>query len=356
MTVDGWTVHEDENLEPEGEGGNDVSRRTLLRAGAVGGLGVGVAAAQGLGAPFLAQKGLLSADGAFAATSTAIGDLLFYKENFPTSPLILSPFTDPLPIPKALAPTPDSEYKDTNLWKYTPGPGLGQQNSLRNERHQRWGSEFGYPDPLVYKINVQVRTHSFTSSEVLPINSLGQPTISFDANGKKVPAGKRKLPLSTIYGFNGQFPGPMINAEYGKPCLVRFENQLDENPLGLDRQDFGTPDWSFLTHLHNGHTAPESDGNPHYSMRYGPKAHGYLPKMLVDNLYLNWPAGGRTARSRASSGSTTTGWTTPGRTSTRVWSASTRSTTRRTAWTWATSAGASGCPASGRTTPTAAST
>ena len=77
---------------------------------------------------------------------------------------------------------------------------------------------------------------------------------------------KRNLPPSTIYGFNGTFPGPMINAEYGKPALVRFENDLDENPLNLDRQDFGAPEWGFLTHLHNGHTAPESDGNPHYSM------------------------------------------------------------------------------------------
>ena len=28
----------------------------------------------------------------------------------------------------------------------------------------------------------------------------------------------------------------MINAEYGKPVIVRFENHLDENPLGLDRR------------------------------------------------------------------------------------------------------------------------
>ena len=109
---------------------------------------------------------------------------------------------------------------------------------------------------------------------------------------KNIPlAPSARLPLSTIYGFNGTFPGPMINAEYGKPVLVRFENHLDENPLNLDRQDFGSPDWSFLTHLHNGHTAPESDGNPHYSMVAGPKHPGFLPKMFVDNLYLNWPAG-----------------------------------------------------------------
>ena len=75
---------------------------------------------------------------------------------------------------------------------------------------------------------------------MLPINSLGQPVTSFDASGNTFPAGTvRTLPPSTIYGFNGTFPGPRINAEYGKPVLVRFENHLDENPLNLDRQDFG---------------------------------------------------------------------------------------------------------------------
>jgi len=151
------------------------------------------------------------------------------------------------------------------------------------------------PDPLVYKIDVLVATHRFTSSNVLAINAKGQSTGAFDVNGRPIRVDSVKgvpLPLSTIYGFNGTFPGPRINAEYGKPVLVRFENHLDENPLNLDRQDFGTPDLSFLTHLHNGHTAPESDGNPHYSMRFGPRHHGYRPGMFVDNLYLNWPAGG----------------------------------------------------------------
>ena len=251
---------------------NGVSRRAILRLGAVGATGVALTAAGEFGAPYLAQKGLLSTDGAFAATATALGDLLFYKENFPTSPLILSPFNDPLTIPKALAPVPVAEFSN---WAYPPGPDEGQQNSLRNERHQKWSSEVGSPDPIVYKIDLRVATHSFTTSRVLPINSLGQPAVSFDATGKRYAAGtKRKLPYSTIYGFNGMFPGPMINAEYGKPVLVRFENHLDENELGLDRQDFGSPDWSFLTHLHNGHTAPESDGNPHYSMIVRPAGRG----------------------------------------------------------------------------------
>ncbi len=189
-------------------------------------------------------------------------------------------------------------------WSYLPGPGEGEQNGcdgrydpstrdyLRNEKHQIWPSDKGMPPPIVYLIDCLVRTHSFTTSQVLPISALGQPSVSFDSTRKSYPAGtRRSLPPSTIYGFNGTFPGPMINAEYGKPALVRFSNRLDENPLGLDRQDFGSPDHSFLTHLHNGHTAPESDGNPHYSMKYGPQHEGYKPGQFVDNLYLNWPAG-----------------------------------------------------------------
>jgi FtsP/CotA-like multicopper oxidase with cupredoxin domain len=273
-----------------------VSRRTLLRLGAAGGAGAALVAAQGWAGPLLAQKGLLSPDGAFAATSTALGDLIFYIEAFPTSPLITTPFIDQLPIPKALAPVPkvgDSFVKGYSEWNEPPGPGQGQQSSFKNEQHQIWPSKLGYPDPIVYKIDLLLRQHAFTTSQVLPIDANGRPAVSFDDTGKTYPAGtKRTLPQSTIYGFNGTFPGPMINAEYGRPALVRFENHLDENPLNLDRQDFGSPDWSFLTHLHNGHTAPESDGNPHYSMTSGPKYEGYLPKTFCDNLYLNWPAGG----------------------------------------------------------------
>ena len=158
----------------------------------------------------------------------------------------------------------------------------------------------GSPDPIVYQIKDQVRTHSFTTSKVLPIDKNGRPTVSFDASGKRFAAGaKRTLPPSTIYGFNGTFPGPMINAEYGHPALVRFENHLDENPMNLDRQDFGSPDFSALTHLHNGHTAPESDGNPHYSMVAGPKHEGFRVKQYVDQLYLNWPAGGLDAEKQS---------------------------------------------------------
>jgi FtsP/CotA-like multicopper oxidase with cupredoxin domain len=265
-----------------------VHRRTVLRAGAVGVAAVGLGAARVLVQPSLQARGFLSRDGVFNATSSAFADSL-YEENFPISPLILNPFTDPLLIPPAATPLTPAEVAALPL---PPGPGIGQQNSFRNETHQLWPDAIGFPDPVVYKFDLLVRTHSFTSSQVMPIDRDGKNAQSFDATGKTYPAGtKRTLPPSTIYGFNGTFPGPRINAEYGKPVIVRFENHLDENPLNLDRQDFGSPDYSFLTHLHNGHTAPESDGNPHYSFLFGPKAKGYPVKSFVDNLYLNWPAG-----------------------------------------------------------------
>ena len=76
-------------------------------------------------------------------------------------------------------------------------------------------------------------------------------------------------------------------------------------------------------------------------MRYGPQRQR-LPARAVGRQPLPELAGRRRrpGEAVASSGSTTTGWTTPGPTSTRAWSASTRSTTR-SRWapggtTWAT--------------------
>ena len=285
-------IHEStEHVEPPAEQHGEqpgVSRRNVLRAGAVGVAAVGLGAGKVIMQPSLQRRGLLSPDGVFGAASTAIADSL-YIEAFPVSPLILNPFNDPLVIPQALRPLSPTEVAALDP---PPGPGVGQQNSFGNETHQIWPDAIGFPDPIVYKIDVLTRQHSFTSSQVLPINELGQPTQSFDANGNTYPAGTvRTLPPSIIYGFNGTFPGPMINNEYGKPSLVRFTNRLDENPLNLDRQDYGDPELRFLTHLHNAHTAPESDGNPHYAFLFGPKDHGFPLHSFVDQLYLNWPAG-----------------------------------------------------------------
>ena len=244
---------------------DEVKRRDLLKLAGILALG---SVATGLEPVSTFASAGFAEPGAGSLAGCADGDA---KEVFPTSPLILSPFTDPLRIPLPLQPV----SVDSFLFK--PGPGYGQQDSSGASTHQIWPST----EPLFYRLQLQVAQHSFTTSMVQPIDKLGRPVVPPDRI-----KGPRKLPASTIYGFNGQFPGPMIKARYGQPALVRIENDLHKNPFNLDRQDFGAPDLSFLTHLHNGHTAPESDGNPHF------RAFGYRPGEWVDNMYLNAPAGG----------------------------------------------------------------
>jgi FtsP/CotA-like multicopper oxidase with cupredoxin domain len=256
---------------------SNLSRRDVLKIGAATGAATAVGVIAGRPTPAAAQV-------AGAAACSGLPAL----EAFPTSPLILDPFTDPLPVPKAQAPVPAATVA---TWANKPGPGVGQQDSSGGT-HQLYpgqGVVAKFPKPLVYRNTLEVGAKSFSSS---PVRTLVSYT---DAKGNVIPAGTvvPKLPDSTIYGFNGAFPGSLINVEYGKPVIVRFENHLDENPLNLDRGDFGAPDYSFLTHLHNGHTAAESDGNPHH------RPECYRPGEWVDNLYLIYPAGGDETQKQA---------------------------------------------------------
>jgi spore coat protein A len=53
---------------------------------------------------------------------------------------------------------------------------------------------------------------------------------------------------TTIWGFNGEFPGPTIKARSGRRVVVRQRNEL--------------PDATPSIHLHGGHVEPGSDGYP----------------------------------------------------------------------------------------------
>jgi FtsP/CotA-like multicopper oxidase with cupredoxin domain len=64
-----------------------------------------------------------------------------------------------------------------------------------------------------------------------------------------------ELPLQPLWGFDGLVPGPLYVERYGRPILVRNRNNLPVNNGGFGKN-------LVTTHLHNGHTPSESDGNP----------------------------------------------------------------------------------------------
>jgi FtsP/CotA-like multicopper oxidase with cupredoxin domain len=73
------------------------------------------------------------------------------------------------------------------------------------------------------------------------------------------------LPPTTMWAYGpldpatrtstSSIPGPMIQAKYGEPIVIRINNKLPANHVG-----FGSPETA--THLHNMHSPAESDGFP----------------------------------------------------------------------------------------------
>lgn len=76
---------------------------------------------------------------------------------------------------------------------------------------------------------------------------------------RPAPVFKPAYPPPPLWGFRGDrevtAPGPVRVGHYGRPMVVRFRNELPQ-----DHQGFGSAENS--VHLHNGHTASESDGFP----------------------------------------------------------------------------------------------
>lgn len=93
------------------------------------------------------------------------------------------------------------------------------------------------------------------------------------------------LPPSIMWGFDGMVPGPTYVARYGEPILVRNFNNLPE-----DNGGFGIP--SPTTHLHNGHTPSESDGNPCDFYDIGQFYDQHYPNVLAGVLSTHKDEGG----------------------------------------------------------------
>ncbi|WP_342429997.1 multicopper oxidase [Neobacillus sp. FSL H8-0543] len=77
----------------------------------------------------------------------------------------------------------------------------------------------------------------------------------------------RDLPPTTVWGYNGTYPGPTFEARRNQPILVKWMNKLPfEHLLPVDRTIDGAepnqPSVRTVVHLHGGRVRPENDGFP----------------------------------------------------------------------------------------------
>jgi FtsP/CotA-like multicopper oxidase with cupredoxin domain len=158
--------------------------------------------------------------GVTAATLSGFSPRLVHADDdVGGSPFRTDPFVEPLPFPPVkepvgVGPACRDALSSTGFTQANPGP------------HQYIERADCVPTKA-YEIHVAEGEHSFHPS----------------------------IPPTTIFGYDGIAPGPTFKAFYGEPIMVRFFNELPADHVG-----FGIA--SLSTHLHNGHTASESDGFP----------------------------------------------------------------------------------------------
>lgn len=76
----------------------------------------------------------------------------------------------------------------------------------------------------------------------------------------------RNFPLTKVWGYNGTYPGPTIEADKDTTAQVEWINNLpDKHLLPVDHTLHGcmnTPDVRTVVHLHGANVAADSDGHP----------------------------------------------------------------------------------------------
>ncbi len=161
----------------------------------------------------------------------------------------LTPAIDPADNCKAENPPADDPTDGCNLYPGEPGANRPPDRAI-----QRFAE---FPPVKQYEMYARAFEHLFHPDLMQP---------------------------STVWGYGNKqgqtfSPGPTFRTRYGEPISVRIHNNL---PTGYPGNDgFGIPQIS--THLHNFHSAPESDGGPLMFYDSG----NYL-----DHHYPMYPAGG----------------------------------------------------------------
>jgi spore coat protein A len=93
------------------------------------------------------------------------------------------------------------------------------------------------------------------------------------------------LPPTTVWGYQGSYPGPTIEARRNQPLRIVWQNRLGTGAhlLPVDRTLHGTmagePDRRIVTHLHGGIVPPAADGFPEASLLDGQAAEFHYPNI-----------------------------------------------------------------------------
>jgi FtsP/CotA-like multicopper oxidase with cupredoxin domain len=191
---------------------NGWSRRTVLKTGAAAGAVTVLTSRKGFATDFWGARANAIVD---AATPP--------PEPIPCTPQPThspetTPFVQALPIPPVAIPQ----------FTLSPAPTLSantKHGEAARADHQRWNQFLPH---VYYDTHLQAAMHQFHPD----------------------------IPPTYIWGYNGIYPGPTFLNLYNIPILVRFHNDLPATHN--DAVNFG--DNNHTTHLHNGHTASESDG------------------------------------------------------------------------------------------------
>jgi FtsP/CotA-like multicopper oxidase with cupredoxin domain len=164
----------------------------------------------------------------------------------------IAPFLDPLPIVPVL---PERTLADPGL---QPNPTICPNNAINPAT--------GLPFEGRGQFNGVLRpgTDCFQYFNQFPPQHYFVERARENANFRIT--SDASIPPQTIWGFNlggsdpsdvAVFPNPMIVVRYQQPWVVRRFNEL---PPQAQNGGFGVPEIS--SHLHNFHSAPESDGGP----------------------------------------------------------------------------------------------
>jgi spore coat protein A len=106
----------------------------------------------------------------------------------------------------------------------------------------------------------------------------------------------RDLPDTTVWTYNGTYPGPTIEATVGQPIEVQYVNNLPSGGnrgghyLQVDECAHGPSYWQdtarTVSHLHGGHVPARFDGQPEYDIRPGEiDTYEYPNKQLPATLW-----------------------------------------------------------------------